>query len=170
MTELWKDVSGYEGHYQVSNIGNIKSLNYAGRKNQKLLKLYKQRGGYLEVVLGFKGNHKHTLVHRIVIESFKGKSSLQVDHINGIKTDNRIENLRYCTNRENQTFKNEKLKFTSRFIGVHWEDSRKKWRSSIHINGKNVKLGRFDSELEASFAYQNKLKEINGHFLASLTE
>lgn len=99
MEEIWKDIKGYEGLYQVSNLGRVKSL----FRYSKILKNKIGNNGYCTVCLY--GNKKpcFKLVHRLVAEAFipnpDGKPC--VDHINTVRDDNRVENLRWCTTREN---------------------------------------------------------------------
>ena len=96
--EIWKDVPGYEGHYQVSNLGRVKSFK---RGKERVLKPGFGANGYYHVVL-YKGSEcKINLVHRLVSLAFLGESKLDVNHKNGVKTDNRLENLEYCTKSEN---------------------------------------------------------------------
>lgn len=102
-TEQWKDIEGYEGLYQVSNEGRVKSLNYRQTKQEKILKAFKNNNGYLLVGLCKNGKPIHKLVHRLVAEAFipmvEGKQD--IDHINSVRHDNRVENLRWCTPEEN---------------------------------------------------------------------
>jgi hypothetical protein len=102
-TEQWKDIEGYEGLYQVSNEGRVKSLNYRQTKQEKILKAFKNNNGYLLVGLCKNGKPTHKLVHRLVAEAFipmvEGKQ--EIDHINSVRHDNRVENLRWCTSEEN---------------------------------------------------------------------
>jgi hypothetical protein len=112
--EKWRDIEGYEGLYQVSNFGRVRSLDrVVFQKNRwgqlwkvtykgTILKQYKQPY-YLEVDLCKDGVKKHHLVHRIEYEAFNGKipEGMQVNHINEIKTDNRLENLNLMTPSEN---------------------------------------------------------------------
>ena len=98
--EIWKDAAGYEGLYQVSNLGRIKSY---WRGQDRILKQTLDKRGYYGVRLYKNGKGKHLNVHRLVAETFLGKipKGLVVNHINEIKTDNRLENLEICTIKEN---------------------------------------------------------------------
>ena len=96
--EIWKDIPNYEGVYQVSNLGRVKSLKF-GR--DKILKPQEDGGGYMQVGLWKEGGVKKLKVHRLVMHLFIGASDLQVNHKNGIKTDNCLENLEYCTGSQN---------------------------------------------------------------------
>ena len=97
MKEIWKDIEGYEGIYQVSNLGNIYSI-----KRSKI-KSIRQIKGYSMVNLCNNYKERLTSVHRLIaihfIPNIENKS--QINHINGIKNDNRIENLEWCTSKEN---------------------------------------------------------------------
>lgn len=105
MKEIWKDVKGYEGLYQISNLGNVKSLKYAGGNKPKNLKPT-LNGGYYGVFLCKDGTKKRFTVHRLVALAFvpRIKNKALVNHINEIKTDNRVENLEWCNHSENVNY------------------------------------------------------------------
>lgn len=99
MKEIWKPVIGYEGLYEVSNLGNVKSL-----IRRKILKPIKNGCGYLKVELCKEGKRKKIYVHRLVYSAFNGDipTGLEVNHINDKeKTDNRLCNLNLMSHKEN---------------------------------------------------------------------
>ena len=105
MEELWKDVVGYEGLYIVSNIGNIMSLGN-GNSNSSTRKLLKQQTRvqtYLGVSFNKDGKRNVFQSHRIVALSFipNPNNYSEINHINGIKFDNRVENLEWCSHSQN---------------------------------------------------------------------
>ncbi|AAP58725.1 57R [Xanthomonas phage Xp10] len=105
--------------------------------------------GYLQV----KVHGKLYQAHRLAWFLSKGTwPSQQLDHINGIKTDNRIVNLRECTDAENKQNRGKSSNNTSGVPGVGWHKQRKKWRAQIKVNGKNIHLGWFDTIEEAAAA------------------
>ena len=111
--EIWKDIPGYEGLYQVSNLGNVKSLyGWNGRRYIEREKVLKKGVGhsvanyYREVVVLVKSRKKKTcMVHRLVAEAFlPNKNNLsEVNHIDGNPLNNNVENLEWCTHKENIT-------------------------------------------------------------------
>jgi len=103
-------------------------------------------------------------IHRLVAHEFVDNPSGYdcVDHINGVREDNRAINLRFCTHRENLSFDNvrRKRKKSSKYVGVHFDKESSKWAAVISVGGKYKKLGRFKNEYDAHLAYQEKLKTI----------
>jgi len=98
--EEWKDIKDYEGLYQASNF--IKIMNV---KTGKILKPFKQKYGYYQVCLTKDGVHKVYSLHRLIAETFKPNPDNKpcIDHINTYKDDNRIENLKWVTHKENSS-------------------------------------------------------------------
>lgn len=100
INEVWKpvNVEGFSEIYEVSNFGNIRNI-----KTQKILKTLTAGCGYQDVILCDKGKRKQIKVHRVVALTFieNPENKPEVNHINGNKEDNRVENLEFCTHQEN---------------------------------------------------------------------
>ena len=170
MKEEWNDIPGYKGYYQVSDKGNVKSLNRLvahSRKGMcqlkgKVLRPALDTKGYRSLGLCKNGTRKTFTVSVLMAMAFLGHKPgghrIIVDHKNNIKTDDFLDNLQLISTRKN-TSKDQKNK-TSRFTGVNWCKSRNKWLVGIQINGKIKHLGRYDNEEEASAAYRNALNEL----------
>lgn len=96
--EIWRDIEGYEGLYQVSNLGRVKSLGNDKTKKEKILKFGKNKDGYLFVVLCKEGKRKNYTIHRLVANAFiKNPSNLTcINHIDEDKTNNLVSNLEWC--------------------------------------------------------------------------
>ena len=101
--EVWRDVAGYEGLYQVSNLGRVLSTRLKARNGEGVLRVLIIPDGYCQVSLSVGAHRVQVGVHRLVAGAFIGGSQpgIEVNHLNGIKTDNRVENLQYCTRKEN---------------------------------------------------------------------
>lgn len=107
MKEIWKDIKGYEGLYQVSNLGRVKSLGNGGsHKVERIKDLQNDTKGYKITRLSKNGVQKTLKVHRLVGEAFipNPLNLSQINHKNEDKTDNRVENLEFCTNSYNHDY------------------------------------------------------------------
>lgn len=156
MKEIWKDIKNYEGLYQVSNFGEIKSLerkvknrNGYVMKKGKILKPSIVANGYLMVNLSKENKRKHFYVHKIVADTFiNNENKLSViNHINGNKTNNRVDNLERCTYSHN-------LKEAFR-IGLKKPTSKKVYQ--YELNGDLIK--EWESVKKAE--YTLKIKHIS---------
>jgi len=160
--EIWKPIVGYEGLYQVSNLGRIKSLSFVSSTKSWVLTNSKNSRGYFNVTLTKSKKGKSMLVHQLVAGAFLNHKpcghKLVVNHINFDKTDNRVDNIEIVTQRENANLKHIKSK--SKYVGVTLDNKTNRWRARIVINKKRFHLGCFATEIEAHNAYQNKLKSI----------
>ena len=98
--EIWKDIKGYEGRYKVSNFGRVKSL--LGRK-EKILKPLNQSKGYYKVILYKENKGENRCIHRLVAETFisNPKNKIDVNHKDGNKHNNNVNNLEWNTRSEN---------------------------------------------------------------------
>jgi hypothetical protein len=162
--EVWKDIKGFEGFYQVSNLGNVKSLDRKS-KNQyadyilkgKVLKAWKHHSGYMCVKLCDNYEKKTFLVHRLVALNFLDNEKEYVNHIDFDKTNNKLSNLEFCTPTENVIHYENSQKRYSKYLGVTYDKNRKKWLAKFKRNGRFIFLGRFDTEIEA---YKSTLKYV----------
>ena len=162
--EQWKDIEGYEGIYQISNFGIVKSVSrYIKNKHntltltkEKIMKLCNDKDGYKLVSLMKNGNSKTCRVHFLVSKVFLNKKTNEsdvIDHINNIKYDNRVCNLQYISLRENVS-KDRKNK--NNFLGIYKNGN--KFSAKIIIDGVRKYLGTFNTPEEANNEY---LKNLN---------
>lgn len=159
MKEIWKDITGYEGLYQVSNLGNVKSVDrfcIDGRKRRgQIMKQVIKKEGYLTVGLRKGKGQKIYFVHRLVAEAFIPNTDNKpcVDHINTNKTDNRVCNLRWSTYKENcnnsQTLKHLSESVKGEKNGMYGKRHTEEYKEHMRniMSGKNnVLYGRHLTE------------------------
>ena len=148
--ESFKDVTGYEGHYKISNFGNIKSIKFDKEKilNQKI------KVGYKSINLSLNGKMETHSIHVLLMRVFFGyemKKGFVIDHIDNVRTNNRLDNLQVITIRDNVT--KDRVGSTSKFTGVDFHKPSKTWRCRISINGRSKHLGNFKNEIDAKNSY-----------------
>ena len=98
INEQWRPVVWYEGFYEISSLGRVKSMNYNHTGREKIIKPFKNKKGYLRVCLYKNGKRKFFLVHKLVAEAFipNSKGFDQVNHKDEVKTNNCVSNLEFC--------------------------------------------------------------------------
>lgn len=153
MEEIWKDIPGYEGLYQISNKQMVKSLSrkeFGGRnriRGERILKPRTDRGGYLHVALSKNGETKNLSIHRLVAIAFipNPDNKLCVNHIDGVKKNNSIDNLEWCTHSENTKHMFDVLGHKVS------EKAKKNGMKKVIVNGVN-----FESFKDASLYFGKK--------------
>lgn len=169
--EIWKPVVGYEGFYEVSSFGNIKSLSGNHFKDDRVIKTFLSTSGYPSCGLSKMRVRTLFMVHTIVAISFLNHKpnghTLVVDHINGDRTDNRVENLRIVSHRYNSSsgFRKDRINMSSKFPGVYLYKATGKWAASINSNKKLHHIGYYDNEIEAHEAYNRELFKLKQNIL-----
>lgn len=170
--EIWKDIPEYKGYYQASNLGRIRSLDrlvdhprgFSMLIKGKFVSFQVDGKSYFRVGLTKNGKQRHYRVHQLVVMAFldhipNGTMDFVVDHINNIKQDNKLSNLRIIDNRENIS-KDVKNK-TSKYTGVCWHKANRSWHASINIENKSFNLGYYETEESASVIYNKALDDWN---------
>jgi hypothetical protein len=164
-TELFKDIPNFKDLYQISNLGNVKSLSrlrkhYAGgfaRTKEKILSNCIDNNGYYLVNLTSNNKSKTHQIHKLMAITFLNHipcgHKLVVDHINNKPLDNRIENLQLISHRENLTKDGFRRNLTSDYAGVCWVKRDSKWRASLRINESFINIGSYKDEKVASEIY-----------------
>lgn len=169
--EIFKDIQGYEGLYQVSNLGNVRNI-----ISNKPIKGYKNNEGYLNLRLYKDKNRKSFKIHRLVgfafIPIIEGK--LNINHINGIKNDNRVENLEWCNQSENVTHGYRVLNSKGGFKNnpEYIKNKHSKSVTQYNLNNIPIKTWKSASEIERVLGFSrscisdccnNKIKTSAGY-------
>lgn len=171
--EVWKDIPGWEGYYKISSFGKIKSLSRikkvgynSFKTNDRIMSPGVSSSGYKHIGLSKDGNTRSFTIHKLMAITFLNHipcgHKLVIDHKDGDKFNNHIENIQIVSSRDNASvcFRKNRDTLSSRYTGVILEKDRTKWRSRITINGKCIHLGFFISEEAAAQAYIDALCKI----------
>lgn len=165
MQEIWKDIEGFEGLYQVSNLGRVKALKRSFvignggivKHEENILKERKYKSGYCYVGLYKNGKEKKFKIHRLVAQAFipNPENKPEIDHVNTVRDDNRVENLRWCTRKEN--FANP-ITHERRKINIEILHSLK-YKPVLQYSKEGILVARYDSATHAArlngFSQQN---------------
>lgn len=157
MKEVFVPVKGYEGLYEISNTGLVKSFIKSNRRKGDYLTNVLAPVGYYVTALSKDKKSKNVYIHRLLAEAFIENPNNYpfIDHINGNKQDNSISNLRWCTKKQNERFNNKINKNkSSKYVGVCYDKHWGKWKASLNINGKTKNLGTYKTEHEAYLRYK----------------
>ena len=154
----WHWIEDYENRYRIYKNGDIESCIF---KKKKILKPSMNKFGYLEILLRTKGvkNVKHFKLHRLIAIYFipNPDNKELIDHIDGNKLNNSIENLRWCNRQENNLNRKNTGKYKK---GVSYNNG--KFQSSLNINGKKIYLGLYKTEDKAHEVFKQKFLEHHG--------
>lgn len=173
--EIWRDVPDYDGYYEVSNLGRVRSLDRwvffkDGRKRfykGRIIESNFNKGGYKKLNLSKDSKVQTFLIHQLVAIVFLDHEpnghTLVCDHIDGDRANNNVENLQIVTQRQNLStcYRANESSFSSKYVGVTFNKAENKWRAGIRHKGKNNFLGQYKNEEKASKAYKKALDEIN---------
>ena len=137
--EIWKPIKGWEGLYEVSNLGNVKSFH---KGKELILKPRKKPNGYLQVILQDNGIKKCVHIHRLVAQAFipNPDNLPTVNHIDENKENNRVDNLEWMTTKDNTTYSQGKAinQYTLNMEFVRTWESRHEAARVLNINGGNL--------------------------------
>lgn len=175
MQEIWKDVKNYEGLYEISNLGNVRSLDkiinganqfgckYKNRKKGKILKQHINKQGYKKVILVNNNKAKNFQVHRLVAEAFlPNPSNLpQVNHKDENKQNNCVENLEWCNSSYNINYGNR-----NNLVAKKLKNYVKTKEHCLNIS--KSKKGKFTEKQKESHKKQNIKVKYNGVIYESL--
>ena len=157
--EVFKDIPSYEGMYQASNLGRIKSLKRFRVLNDRILKQSFHTSGYYKVCLNGKVKLTHSLIAMAFLNHTPSGNKLVVDHIDNNRLNNNVDNLQVITQRINTS--KDRKNGASKYLGVTRDNRSCNWTARIFIAGNNKYLGTYKYEIDAHNAYQEALKKYN---------
>lgn len=160
-TEKWLPMVGYEGIYEISDLGRIKRLRKR-KENKSLIRTqFMSTTGYLTLTVSkscaVERKHTHQMVAEAFLNHVRCGYAKIVNHKNFIRHDCKLINLQIVTSRENTNQKH--MKSSSQYTGVSWHKECRKWSAHIHIERKKRYLGIFINEYDAHLAYEKALSD-----------
>lgn len=160
ITEEFRPIKGYEGKYEISSFGRVKSLNFGMTGKPGLLGLYTNNGYHIATLSNkiIKSFQVHQLVAIAFLNHTPCGYKLVVNHKDLKRDNNHVYNLEIVTLRQNNNRKH--IPHSSQYTGVHWNNKKKQWVASVKSKGKSKRLGYFDIEKDASDAYEAAVKQI----------
>ena len=166
--EEWRNIEGYEGKYQVSNLGRVRS--FIKTKSGKILSLTPDKNGYLACHLYKNGKRKCEKVHRLVAQEFipNPNNLPQVNHKDEVKTNNNSDNLEWCTNEYNHNYGTINKRISRSNKGKHTGEKSYLYgkKGKEHPTSKKIRCittgEKFESISEASNKYKINVSSITG--------
>ena len=158
--EKWKSVDGF-ANYEISNCGRVRNAT-----TERILKHADNGKGYLRVCLCKDAKRNFRLIHVILATAFieNPHNKPCVDHIDGNRQNNCLENLRFATRAENSRNKSKSANTTSVYYGVCLHKASNKWNAQIQIEGRRTNLGFFTDEKEAAAVFNKAAAEFYKEF------
>ncbi len=152
-------------NYSVSNFGRLRN-----NKTSKIIKGYKNKQGYVMAHISDDGVGVSKSIHRFVATAFipNPLNKIQVDHIDGNRSNNNAYNLRWATQSENQQNRGIQSNNEAKVKGITHRKDTGKWRARINHNGVPINLGQYDTMEEAMYARKKKANELFGLFVHSI--
>lgn len=156
MNEEWKDIDDYEGLYQISSLGRVKSTQYYNGTYERIMKPYIHKNGYLVVSLCKCKKKKIYLVHRLVAQAFLDNPDnyKEINHKNEVKMDNRVENLEWCNSKYNNNY------------GTRIKRAAEKTRNGK--TSKKVYQYSLDNEFIAEYPSTREVERQTGYFRTAI--
>jgi hypothetical protein len=161
MAEEYRGIEGYD-NYQISNFGNVRII-----KNNKIMSILIDRGGYKRIGLTKDNKKKKFYVHRLIAIAFldNPQNKKLVDHIDNNPSNNNLNNLRFATNQENNFNSKISKNNTTTVKGVTFCTKRNKFIAQIQFDGIKIKIGAYETLEEAKRARILKATAVFGEFL-----
>ena len=153
----WVKIEGYE-NYSVNIKGEVRN-----DKSERILKLRLNQGYYQVDLYKNCVGKKVFRLHRLIAKAFipNPNNYLLIDHKNCIRSDNSIENLRWCDHSQNSRNRKKCENTSSKYRGICFEKRNNKWKVCCSLNGKLKHIGYYKTEIEAAEAYNNFVRENN---------